>query len=193
MNRLEHRSDDRRGLSRRAVLAGAAALTASTCMNGRTGMDTGPAEATSEALGSALVQRSSMQEKFDGWLLGRMLVEGGRGDGLVYYYDNPDTGPTLLSLAVTAKACLYLLETGRPELARRCGEALLRFQVSQSGPQHLRGALPSEVKSAGRRGMPSMRVTTCSPPPRSTGCSSPRRTLASPAEPRGPVPSSSSP
>jgi len=89
-----------------------------------------------------------MQERFDRWLLGRMLVEGGPGDGLVYYYDNPATGPSLLSPAVTAKVCLYLLDTGRPELARRCGEALLRCQLPQSGPKHLRGALPSEVKPA---------------------------------------------
>jgi hypothetical protein len=89
-----------------------------------------------------------MQERFDGWLLGRMFVEGGPGDGLVYYYDNPSTGPTLLSPAVTAKVCLYLLDTGRPELARRCGEALLRCQVPQTGPKHLRGALPSEVTAS---------------------------------------------
>jgi hypothetical protein len=86
-----------------------------------------------------------LQERFDRWLLGRMFVERGPGDGFVYYYDNPATGPTLLSSMVTAKVCLYLLDTGRPELARRCGEALLRCQVPQNGPKHLRGGLPSEV------------------------------------------------
>lgn len=132
-------------LSRRSLLTGVAALAVCACMKGsRREACAGPATLPSPAP----LPRSPMQERFERWLLGRMFVEGGPGDGFVYYYDEPASGPSLLSPAVTAKVCLYLLDTGRPELARRCGEALLRCQVAQTGPKHLRGGLPSEVTVA---------------------------------------------